>query len=208
MVDVHPRPLLARAGWVDLTGTWEFAYDDDNQGLAHGWHARERSFDRTIVVPFPPESKLSGVHDPSYHPVVWYRRRVTLPSAAAGERTLLHFGAVDYRATVWANGVVVGEHEGGHTPFTCDLTDARAATSDEAVVVVRAEDQPTDVGQPRGKQDWQAEPHDIWYHRTTGIWQPVWLEQVPGLQRDKKLERNPVYAARTTLFARPVSARR
>jgi beta-galactosidase/beta-glucuronidase len=177
---LHPRPLLARADWVDLTGTWEFAYDDDNQGLSEGWHAPQRSFDRTIFVPFPPESKLSGVHDPSYHPVVWYRRRVTLPPATADERTLLHFGAVDYRATVWANGVVVGEHEGGHTPFTCDLTDARAATSDEAVVVVRAEDQPTDVGQPRGKQDWQAEPHDIWYHRTTGIWQPVWLERVPA----------------------------
>jgi beta-galactosidase/beta-glucuronidase len=177
---VHPRPQLARADRVDLTGTWDFAYDDDDQGLGAGWHAGEAPFDRTIVVPFPPESKLSGVHDPSYHPVVWYRRRVAAPAAGAGERLLLHFGAVDYRATVWVNGVVVGEHEGGHTPFTCDITDAVAADPTQAVIVVRAEDQPTDVAQPRGKQDWRPEPHGIWYHRTTGIWQPVWLEHAPA----------------------------
>jgi beta-galactosidase/beta-glucuronidase len=91
---------------------------------------------------------------------------------------LLHFGAVDYAAQVWVNGQLVAEHEGGHTPFHADVTDA--LTAGEQVVVVRAEDHPTDPEQPRGKQDWQPEPHVIWYHRTTGIWQPVWLETVPA----------------------------
>jgi beta-galactosidase/beta-glucuronidase len=85
---------------------------------------------------------------------------------------------VDYRAHVWVNGVAVAYHEGGHTPFTADITSAIRA-SGEQVVVVRAEDSPRDLRQPRGKQDWQLEPHAIWYDRTSGIWQPVWLEDVP-----------------------------
>ncbi len=93
---------------------------------------------------------------------------------------MLRFGAVDYRATVWVDGSRVGEHEGGMTPFAFDVTDALAADIGEHTVVVRAEDLPGDAAQPRGKQDWQAGPHVIWYHRTTGIWQPVWLETVPA----------------------------
>ena len=180
----HPRPQLVRSGWEDLSGTWRFAYDDDDRGLADRWYAAEPSFDRQIfereiTVPFPPESAASGVHDPGYHPVVWYRRTVTIPPGG-GERVLLHFGAVDHRADVWVGGALVGGHEGGHTPFTLDITDA-VADGGEQVLVVRAEDRPTDVTQPRGKQDWHPEPHVIWYHRTTGIWQPVWLERVPAL---------------------------
>jgi beta-galactosidase/beta-glucuronidase len=87
---------------------------------------------------------------------------------------------VDYRAQVWVNGQLVAEHEGGHTPFSADITDALRDESEQSVVV-RAEDQPQDLTQPRGKQDWEAGPHRIWYHRTTGIWQPVWLEVVPSL---------------------------
>ena len=86
---------------------------------------------------------------------------------------LLHFGAVDYRAEVWVNGRLVASHEGGHTPFHADVTDALDEAGDQ-VVVVRAEDPVDDPAQPRGKQDWRPAPHDIWYHRTTGIWQPVW----------------------------------
>jgi beta-galactosidase/beta-glucuronidase len=109
---------------------------------------------------------------------VWYRLEMSTPCPPDGERLLLHFGAVDYKAMVWVDGELVGMHEGGHTPFTCDLTHA-LGPGDEHSVVVRAEDQPKDASQPRGKQDWQSEPHAIWYHRTTGIWQPVWLERVP-----------------------------
>jgi beta-galactosidase/beta-glucuronidase len=175
---VHPRPQLTRARWVDLGGTWDFAHDDDGVGVDAGWPSGSDVFSAQIEVPYPPESPLSGVGDRSFHPVVWYRRTFSWP-ANGTERLLLHFGAVDYRATVWLNGVVVARHEGGHTPFSADVTPV-LATDGEQVLVVRAEDRPGDVTQPRGKQDWQLEPHSVFYERTTGIWQPVWLEPVPA----------------------------
>jgi beta-galactosidase/beta-glucuronidase len=174
----HPRPQLVRDRWTDLCGTWRFGYDDDNIGLDARWAQDPDALDRTIEVPFPPESPASGVGDPAYHPVVWYSRTFTAPQQP-GERLLLHFGAVDYRATVWVNGIQVAAHEGGHTPFSADITAALRPDA-EQVVTVRAEDIPTDMTQPRGKQDWRPRPHIIWYERTTGIWQPVWLEPVPA----------------------------
>ena len=112
---------------------------------------------------------------------------------ARGERLLLHFGAVDYQATVWVNGVRLAYHEGGYTPFTLDLTDVIREGGPQ-VVVVHAEDDPQDLAKPRGKQDWQREPHSIWYQRTSGIWQTVWLERVSatyiaGLRWTSSLER-------------------
>ncbi|WP_282947274.1 glycoside hydrolase family 2 protein [Cellulomonas endometrii] len=179
----YPRPQLLRAAWADLDGPWAFRRDDADEGLAAGW-AHGLPGDERITVPFPPESAASGVADPGFHPVVWYARVVTPEDlAAAGRserapRVLLHLGAVDYRATVWVDGALAGEHEGGHTPFTLDVT-AHVAADGEHLVVVRAEDDPHDAAQPRGKQDWHEQPHAIWYHRTTGIWQTVWLEAVP-----------------------------
>ena len=129
-----------------------------------------------IRVPYPPESELSGVNDPGFHPVVWYRRSFNPPESWRDGRVILHFGAVDYRARVWVNGQLVAEHEGGHTPFSADITDVLGDGEQE--VVVRAEDDPLDLEKPRGKQDWQPEPHGIWYPRTSGIWQTVWLERV------------------------------
>ena len=173
----YPRPQMVRQRWSDLTGEWDFDYGEPADVAS----CRPRAvFARTIIVPFPPESPASGVGDTGFHPVVWYRRRVSPVDVAgtgrrASDRLLLHFGAVDYRADVWAGGQHVGHHEGGHTPFTVDVSQA----GDEFDVVLRAEDDPTDVEQPRGKQDWQLDPHIIWYHRTTGIWQPVWLEAAP-----------------------------
>lgn len=182
----YPRPQLLRAAWADLDGPWAFRRDDADEGLAAGWQrglpadgAGER-----ITVPFPPESAASGVADPGFHPVVWYARTLTADDlAAAGRapgapRVLLHLGAVDFRASAWVDGVLVGEHEGGHTPFTLDVT-AQVAGDGDHLLVVRAEDDPGDPAQPRGKQDWHEQPHAIWYHRTTGIWQTVWLEAVP-----------------------------
>lgn len=173
----HPRPLLVRSGWTDLCGEWGFAFDDDGCGVTEQWQRRDDVFDRTITVPFPFESTASGIGDTGYHPVVWYRRTFTA-SARAGHRLLLHLGAVDYRAHVWVNGHAVAMHEGGHTPITADITAVLEAAG-EQVVVVRAEDDPTDLRQPRGKQDWQPQAHAIWHDRTSGIWQPVWTEQVP-----------------------------
>ncbi len=170
---MHPRPQLTRENWQDLSGTWGFAHDDGDVGVLERWW--ERVFAGSIVVPFPPESRASGVHDPAPHPIVWYRKEFTAP---VGDRVILHFGAVDYRATVWVNGHQVATHTGGHVPFQVDIT---AVLGDgPQVVVVRAEDRLDDLTQPRGKQFWKPEPEAIWYHRTTGIWQPVWLEAVPA----------------------------
>jgi len=176
----YPRPQLVRPAWADLTGTWEFDFASAAEADADRLSAHT-PYGHTIVVPYPPEAPLSGVADTGYHPVVWYRRHVTAADIAGcghgdGRRLLLHFGAVDYRADVWAGGQHVGRHEGGHTPFTVDVTAAATSGFD---IVVRAEDDPLDLEQPRGKQDWEPRPHSIWYERTTGIWQPVWLESVP-----------------------------
>jgi beta-galactosidase/beta-glucuronidase len=180
----YPRPQLVRDHWTSLDGPWAFGYDDEDRGVADRWFdgGDGGALDRSIVVPFPPESVASGVGDPGFHPVVWYRRTVTpddLPKPLGpGDRLLLHFGAVDHQATVWCGRRQVAEHVGGQTPFTADITDdARAG---EWQVVVRAYDDAKDAAQPTGKQDWRLQPHGIWYHRTTGIWQTVWLEVVPA----------------------------
>ncbi len=174
----YPRPQLARQDWTDLGGQWDFGTDDADLGLGAGWATGDGPFGQAITVPYPPESPASGVSDRGFHPVVWYRRRFAAPARAAGERVLLNFGAVDYTAQVWVNGQLAGRHEGGHTPFSFDITDL-LGQAEFAMLVVRAADDPADPYQPRGKQDWREAPHGIWYHRTTGIWQPVWLETVP-----------------------------
>ena len=179
--ELHPRPTLRRTRWTDLSGPWAFGYDDEDRGVGERWFdldAPPGVFNREIIVPFPPESKASGIGDTRFHPVVWYRRTFELPPEDRQGRLMLHFGAVDYRAQVWVNGRLVASHEGGHTPFSADIT-AVLADGPEQVVTVRAEDNPIDLRQPRGKQYWREELKAIWYHRTTGIWQPVWLEPVP-----------------------------
>jgi beta-galactosidase/beta-glucuronidase len=176
----HPRPQLTRAAWTDLGGTWDFAYDDDDRGLSERWNECTDVFDREIVVPFPPESPLSGIGDPSLrHRVVWYHRTLEIPLEERHLRWLVHFGAVDYRASVWLNGKLAVTHEGGHSTFTADITDLLDPARSEQHLMVRAEDDATDLSQPRGKQYWKDEPGEIWYQRTTGIWLPVWLEPVP-----------------------------
>jgi hypothetical protein len=130
-----------------------------------------------IQVPFAPESPSSGVGYTGFFRASWYRRRIDLPLHEVGERWILHFGAVDWTATVWVNEKYVGEHSGGYTPFSFDITEHVFDGACE--IVVRAEDDPLDLAKPRGKQDWQLEPHSIWYPRTSGIWQTVWLEKVP-----------------------------
>lgn len=167
----HPTPTFARASWASLDGAWQFtagSADDVPTRLA---------YDQTIEVPFPPESPASGVGLPRCdHP----RYRRTFRVEPAGGRVLLHFEGVDYRCRVWVNGHLVGAHEGGHTPFACDVTDALGDGDNE--LVVAADDLADDLEQPRGKQDWQAEPHVIWYARSSGIWRSVWLEVVPAVR--------------------------
>ncbi|MBM3783496.1 MAG: glycoside hydrolase family 2 [Acidobacteria bacterium] len=170
-----PQPQFARPDWQTLNGEWEFAFDDANAGLREGWYDGKRPFGKKILVPFAFETKKSGIGDTSFHPWVWYRRSVNIPSAWKGKRLLLHFGAVDYRAMVWVNGKLAGSHEGGHVPFEVDVTELAGAA---LMVTVRAEDPPEDRYIPRGKQYWLPQSRGIFYTRTTGIWQSVWLEAV------------------------------
>jgi len=170
----YPQPQFQRALWMSLNGNWEFEFDDGNTGLDENWAAGGRKFTRTILAPYSFESKRSGIADTSFHPWIWYRRAFAIPEAWKGHRVLLHFGAVDYRAKVWVNGQMAGEHEGGNTPFRFDITPLLKAGGN--TLVVRAEDPPTDRYIPRGKQYWEPKSRGIFYTRTSGIWQPVWLE--------------------------------
>ncbi len=172
----YPRPDLRRADWRNLNGLWDFAFDDQDQGLAQGWH-RQGPFGQKIVVPYPFESRLSGIGDPAPHPVIWYRRHFQAERPERGQRLLVHLGAVDYEATVWLNGHELGSHRGGYTPFSFDVTGH--VVRGENTLVLRAVDT-LSRDQPRGKQYWGEIPSGIWYDRTSGIWQTVWLEPVPA----------------------------
>jgi beta-galactosidase/beta-glucuronidase len=171
----YPRPQLVREDWTNLNGAWEFAIDKNARLTSP---ARVK-FNRRIIVPYAPETPLSGVNDTGFYDAVWYRRTFELRKLGRDERVILHFGAVDHMATVWVNDQLVATHEGGYTPFSADVTDALNGRGKQAIVV-RAYDDPQDLSKPRGKQDWRLDPHSIWYPRTTGIWQTVWFEVVPA----------------------------
>jgi beta-galactosidase/beta-glucuronidase len=169
----YPRPQLERQSWKCLNGEWEFAIDAGAQ-----WASPELVvFDKTILVPFAPETKASGIEDTGLYNACWYRRTIATPDLLDDERLLLHFGAVDWLASVWVNGKLAVVHEGGYTPFKADITHLLTNSATQSIVL-RAEDDPLDMAKPRGKQDWQKECHSIWYPRTTGIWQTVWMEKV------------------------------
>ena len=172
----YPQPQFQREQWLSLNGSWEFEFDDANAGLDAGWASGGRKFSRNITVPYCFESRLSGIADPAFHPWIWYRRTVTLPEDWKGRRLLLHFGAVNYWSMVWVNGQLAGSHEGGHTPFTFDVTPLLRPGPN--VLTVRAHFPPTDRSIPRGKQYWEPKSKSIFYTRTSGIWQPVWIEPV------------------------------
>lgn len=172
----YPQPQFEREHWLNLNGVWEFEFDDGNRGLDEDWAVGARAFSRRITVPFCFESKLGGIADTSFHPWVWYRRNVTIPAEWKGRRVVLHFGAVNYRAMVWINGRLAGRHEGGNVPFQFDISDLLKPGANN--ITVRAEDPPTDRYIPRGKQYWELKSAGIFYTRTSGIWQTVWLEGV------------------------------
>ncbi len=169
----HPRPQMERATWQSLDGEWEFS---DGRAQTYG-SPEEVIWDRKIEVPFSPETEASGINDTGFYTTVWYRRTWRSAQLGPKQRLLVHFEAVDWRGTVWVNGKRVCFHEGGYTPFSADITEALVEGPIQQIVV-RAEDDPADLAKPRGKQDWKLDPHSIWYPRTTGIWQTVWLETV------------------------------
>ena len=165
----YPRPQMQRAQWQNLNGLWDYA-------IAPRTASAPQNYAGKILVPFCPESALSGVGkvlQPTQR--LWYRRTFTIPPNWNGQRVLLHFGAVDYESTLWINGALVGSHAGGFEPFSFDVTDFLRAGNNELRMSVW---DPTDQGeQPRGKQ--ALEPKGIWYTPVSGIWQTAWLEPVP-----------------------------
>lgn len=173
----YPRPQLVRGEWLNLNGEWDFTFDDENIGSTKKFFKEGcTAFDKKINVPFAFQTKLSGIFDPTFHDVVWYKRNFTLDDSWGDKQVILHFGAVDYRAWVYVNEELVGLHEGGHTSFSFDVTDF--LRPGEQTIVVKVEDPSTDEEIPRGKQFWIEESDAIWYTRTTGIWQTVWIEAV------------------------------
>ena len=174
----YPRPDFRRESFQNLNGEWAFAFDDADVGLDEKWYERF-DLDRTITVPYVYQCELSGIHDRSFHNVVWYQKRVVIRREPGRDRVLLHFGAVDYQATVWVNGRRVGEHAGGNTPFVFDVT-REVIPDGENIITVRATDDGFNLELPRGKQFWKPESEGIFYTPSTGIWQTVWIEQVAG----------------------------
>lgn len=165
----YPRPQMVREKWKNLNGLWQFQPGTwQNEPYPKGKLARN------ILVPFAVESALSGVQE--VHERIWYRREFSLPADWKGQRILLHFGAVDYEATVYINDRPVGKHEGGYDPFTFDITD-HLTSGKTQTVTVKVWDPTTREGFPRGKQALNQE--GIMYTSVTGIWQTVWLEPVP-----------------------------
>ena len=169
----YPRPQFVRDGWMNLNGTWQFEIDGGASGRDRGLVQKEK-LDGEILVPFCPESKLSGVQHLDFMAAVWYRRTFELPKEAEGKRVFINFGAVDYLAEVWVNGVSVGTHRGGYAPFQFEITGA--VHPGENTIVVCADDDVRSFHQPRGKQSIGYTPDGCCYTRTTGIWQTVWLE--------------------------------
>src|SRR5690606_12920156 len=147
------------------------------------WFQNAQAFDKKINVPFAYQSNLSGIDDPSFCDHVWYRRSFKVQKEWQEKQIILHFGAVDYRAWVYINGKFAGYHEGGHTSFSCNITEFLNWEKEE--IVVKVEDPSTDETIPRGKQFWKEQSEGIWYTRTTGIWQTVWMEPVNEVRIEK-----------------------
>ncbi len=178
----HPRPDFMRDTFYNLNGTWEFAFDDANIGLKDGWYRPNYKLDKTITVPFCYQSAASGIGPTDeIHPIMWYRRKFTVPAQMKGRSILVNFGAVDYEATVYVNGMAVGGHKGGYTPFQLDVTPF--LTAGENDLCVRVVDMPDPV-QPRGKQYWKQGLFSCLYTASSGIWQTVYLEAARELRID------------------------
>ncbi len=172
----YPRPQFERADWVNLNGTWSFDLDLNHVGLEKGY-AESKGFSGSILVPFSPESELSGVGYTDFITGIWYHRTIDVPASWEGKRVMLNFGAVYYQSEVFIDGQFVGRHFGGSSSFAFDITDfAAPGTSHD--LVVYAQSDLRSMKQPAGKQSLLIHSHDCEYIRTTGIWQTVWMEPV------------------------------
>ncbi|WP_059040497.1 glycoside hydrolase family 2 protein [Paenibacillus rubinfantis] len=169
----YPRPQMVRERWMNLNGLWEYAIRPKE---GDSGPEQVKDYDGSILVPYPLESALSGVNQPLQPDEwLWYRRTFVIPPAWSGQNVLLHFGAVDWKAEVWINQRKAGEHTGGYTPFSFNITSYLREGENE--IVVRVWDPTERFGQERGKQTLQ--PKGLFYTAVSGIWQTVWLEPVP-----------------------------
>lgn len=172
----HPNPQFERANWLNLNGEWDFEFDFGNSKLETGILNR-KEWETKIIVPFCPESKLSGIEYVDFIPAVWYRRKVNITSSQLKGRVFIHFGAVDYHTRVFINSKEVGSHKGGYSSFKFEITEYLSAG--ENTIIVYAVDDVRSLLQPVGKQSREFFSHGCDYTRTTGIWQTVWLEFTP-----------------------------
>ncbi len=173
----HPKPQFKRADWENLNGLWDFEFDFGNSGAERGMFSADAEFSKEINVPFCPESKLSGIGYTDFIDSVWYRRKINISEDRKKGRIFLHFGAVDYKATVYINGKAVGSHVGGYSSFCFEITDY--VEIGENTLTVHAEDDTRSPLIPSGKQSERYGSYGCFYTRTTGIWQTVWLEFTP-----------------------------
>ena len=192
--DTYPRPDFLREAqsWTSLNGPWDFAFDDEDQGLDETWHIKglPQKAVRPIEVPYVFQCPASGINEQQIHEVIWYQREIQDPRTSEQKENqdlvLARFGAVDYECTVWIDGSYVSGHRGGHVPFDIDITDvlSKAAQSENNAsrMTLRVFDSAKDVTQPRGKQFWGPKPESIFYTPSSGIWQDVWLESVPSVR--------------------------
>lgn len=172
----HPFPQFVREDWTSLNGTWDFAFDFNCSGLERGF-GKSTEFPDKILVPFCPESKLSGIGYTDFIPAVWYHRTINITSEQLKGKVYLHFGAVDYECLVFVNGTEAGSHKGGYVSFALEISSL--LKEGENHLVVYARDDTRSPMQPIGKQSDRYYSYACSYTRTTGIWQTVWLEFTP-----------------------------
>ena len=179
----YPRPQFERADWVNLNGEWSYTLDLASTGHERDYY-NSNGFDGKIIVPFAPESKLSGVAHTEFINAIWYQRPIQIPAAWQGKSVKLNFGAVYYESEIYIDGKFVGRHFGGSDSFSFDITPF-VADGKEHNLVVHAESDVRSNNQPAGKQSTRLNSYGCNYTRTTGIWQTVWMEAVDacGLER-------------------------
>ena len=172
----YPRPQFERSEWINLNGQWSYTFDFSRSGMDRELF-RSEGFDGQITVPFAPQSELSGVGFTDFIPEMWYQRRLEIPADWDGKKILLHFGAVDYIASIYIDGRIAGRHWGGSSSFTVDITRMVSAGKTHNLVI-RVEDDERSGEYAKGKQCGRFASFGCEYTRTTGIWQTVWMEAV------------------------------
>lgn len=171
MRKMYPRPDFQREEWISLNGQWELRFDDTDQGIKEKW-GKGFEGNHKITVPFAYQAELSNVDEKENHDILWYQKKFDITDES--KSYILNFGAVDYEAIIFVNGERIGSHIGGHSSFNFDITPY--VEKGENLLVIRVYDPMTDETIPRGKQYWKLEPEYIFYTRTSGIWQSVWID--------------------------------